>query len=180
MLHPCREQERIEASIEADRDFLVSFDPARDRAAFEKSWAERGSGARAEVDSFEPHYEGSAVVDGPVGGHCSAHGSHMFIARPGHHLAPQPLSDGRNVFDALGDGFTLLAFGADDGAVAVFEQAAAASGLPLTVVRDSRNGGREQYNAALVLVRPDQFVAWTADRPPTDVAALLRRVSGRQ
>nr|WP_294522649.1 FAD-dependent monooxygenase [uncultured Rhodopila sp.] len=170
----------IEASIEADRDFLASFDPARDRAAFERSWAERGSGARAEVDSFEPHYEGSAVVDGPAGGKCTALGSHMFIARPGHHLAPQPLSDGRSVFDALGDGFTLLAFDADDAAVAAFEQAATASGLPLTVVRDSRSGGREQYGVVLVLVRPDQFVAWTADRPPADVAALLRRVSGRQ
>ena len=99
----------IEALIEADRDFLAIFDPARDRTAFERSWAERVSGARAEVDSFEPHYEGSAVVDGPADGHCSALGSHMFIARPGHHLAPQPLSDGRSVFDALGDGFTLLA-----------------------------------------------------------------------
>jgi 2-polyprenyl-6-methoxyphenol hydroxylase-like FAD-dependent oxidoreductase len=168
----------IEASIEADRDFLASFDPASDRAAFERHWAERGSGARSEVDLFEPHYEGSAVVDGPEGGHCSALGSHMFIARPGHHLAPQPLSVGRTVFDALGDGFTLLAFDAEDGAVAAFEQAAGASRLPLTVVRDSRSGGREQYGAALVLVRPDQFVAWRSDRAPADVAALLRSVSG--
>ena len=35
-------------------------------------------------------------------------GSHAFAARAGHHLAPQPLSSGRNVFDELGDGFTLL------------------------------------------------------------------------
>ena len=39
---------------------------------------------------------------------CSAVGSHAFAARAGHHLAPQPLSSGRNVFEELGDGFTLL------------------------------------------------------------------------
>ena len=34
-----------------------------------------------------------------------------FTARAGHHLPPQPLSDGRDRLRALGDGFTLLAFG---------------------------------------------------------------------
>jgi hypothetical protein len=82
------------------------------------------------------------------------------------------------VFDALGDGFTLLAFDADPDVVAAFERAADGSGLPLTVVRDSRSAGREQYGAALVLVRPDDFVAWTSDRAPADAAAVLRKVSG--
>jgi cysteine desulfurase/selenocysteine lyase len=39
-------------------------------------------------------------------------GDHSFKARAGHHLAPQTLSSGRNVFEELGEGFTLLAFGA--------------------------------------------------------------------
>ena len=169
----------IEKSIDSDRDFLAEFDPARDLEAFERNWAEREAGAKAEVDTFEPHYEGSDVVDGPPGGQSTAFGSHMFIARSGHHLAPQTLSTGRSVFDALGEGFTLLAFDADEPAVAAIEQAAVIAGLPLTIVRDSRAGGRERYAASLVLVRPDQFVAWTSDKAPADAAALLRRVSGR-
>ena len=89
--------------------------------------------------------------------------------------APQTLSDGRNVFDALGDGFTLPAFDADTDA---FEQAARALGMPQTIVRDSSSGGREHYRAALVLVRPDQFAARASDDVPVDAVGLLQRVVG--
>ena len=164
----------IEKSINVDRDFLAAYNPTVDRAAFEAHWAERQSGAKSEVGSFEPNYEGSPIVDGPPGGRPSALGSHEFVARAGHHLTPQPLSDGRNVFDALGDGFTLLAFNAD---TVAFEESAAALGIPLTVVRDSRADGRERYGSARVLVRPDQFVAWASDHLPADVTGLLNRVT---
>ena len=60
-----------------------------------------------------------------------------------------------------------------------FEQAAAAAHVPFSVVRDSYAGGREAYEKHLVLVRPDQYVAWTGDCAPSDAAALLRRVAGR-
>jgi 2-polyprenyl-6-methoxyphenol hydroxylase-like FAD-dependent oxidoreductase len=163
----------IEKSIHVDRDFLAAFDPARDKASFEAKWAERQSGAKSEVGSFEPNYEGSPVVCGPSGARCSALGSHTFAARAGHHLAPAPLSDGRDVFEALGDGFTLLAFDSDPDP---FAAAAQAVGMPLTVVGDTRDGGRERYGAGLVLVRPDQFVAWAGDRTPDD--SVLCRAMG--
>lgn len=82
----------IEKAILEDRSFLAAFDPARDLEAFEQAWARRNSGASSEVHAFEPHYENSPVVWGPDGGCCSAHGRHSFVARPGHHLAPQLLS----------------------------------------------------------------------------------------
>jgi hypothetical protein len=88
------------------------------------------------------------------------------------------MSDGGTVFDDLGNGFTLLAFDADRGVVSAFEKAAEAMKLPLKIVTDSRDGGRERYGAPLVLVRPDQFVAWTADEAPADIPALLRKVVG--
>lgn len=113
---------------------------------------------------------------GPLGGKCSAHGTHEFRARAGHHLAPQTLSSGRNVFEALGPDFTLLSFDADP---APFADAARSLGIPLTVVTESFAGGREAYEARLVLVRPDQYVAWTGDRPPPDPAAILRKVTGQ-
>ncbi len=165
----------IERAINADRAFLEAFDPARDRAAFEAEWAARGSGARDEINAFEPHYEGSPVVHGPPGARTSAVGSHRHAARAGHHLSPAPLSDGRTTYDALGDGFTLLALGADpDG----FADAARALGVPLTILRDTRDGGRERYEAGLVLVRPDATVAWAGDTG-ADPAAILARAAGR-
>ena len=167
----------IERSIIADRDFLRAFDPARDRAAFERHWAERGGGAKGEVNAFEPHYEGSPIVEGALGGSPSAKGGHRFEARPGHHLAPQPLADGRNVYDALGDGFTLLCIGVDASAAAPFQQAATHMGLPLSIVTDTAEAGRELYGAALVLVRPDQFVAWAGQAAP-DASMVLRRAVG--
>jgi hypothetical protein len=103
----------------------------------------------------------------------------LFDARPGHHLAPQPLSSGRNVFEALGDGFTLVAFDAPAGDAERIELAAKSLNIPLKVVRDSFAGGRETYGHRMILVRPDQFIAWTGDAAPADAEALMRKLVGR-
>jgi hypothetical protein len=110
---------------------------------------------------------------------CSAHGVHSLKARPGYHLSPQKLSSGRNVFEDLGPGFTLLAFDADDGTVTSFEQAAQGLGVPLKIVRDSYGGGREVYEARLILVRPDQYVVWTGDQGPSNAQAIVAKAVGR-
>jgi len=171
----------IEKAILTDKAFLATFDPARDRPAFEQEWAKRGSGAVGEVHAFEPNYAGSSIVWGTVpGARSSAVGSHQFAARALHHLAPGPLSSGRNVFEELGDGFTLLGFAADGGILRAFEIEAERMRVPFKVVRDSRDGGRERYEAAMVLVRPDQFVAWAADGGRIDPAEILGRAVGSE
>ena len=91
----------IEKAIESDRAFLETHDPERDRAAFEREWTARGSGARDEVNAFEPNYRGSPIVAG-AGGATNAIGGHSFKARAGHHLAPRRLSTGENVYERLG------------------------------------------------------------------------------
>jgi len=169
----------IEKAIRSDKEFLDAFDPARDRAAFEANWSRRAALARSEVGEFEPNYEGSPAVWGPPGASCSALGSHAFAARAGHHLAPRILSSGRNVFEELGDGFALLAFDAPDSAVESFEGAARALSVPLVTLRDSLAGGRERYGARLILVRPDQFVAWAGDAAPAAPIDVLRRAIGQ-
>lgn len=168
----------IEKAIRSDRDFLAAFSPERDREAFEREWKARGSGAHSEVHAFEPHYEGSPIVWGPPGGRSDAKGRHVFEARPGHHLAPQPLSGGRNAFEALGEGFTLLALDADEAIVASFEQAARVLGIPLQIVRDGPGEARDRYGAELILVRPDEFVAWRSGAGPEDPEAVLRKAIG--
>lgn len=167
----------IEKAIHTDRDFLQQFDPQRDHAAFAAAWAERTSGARDEVHSFEPNYEGASIVQGGAGAP-SAIGRHAFAARAGHHLTPQPLSSGRNVFNELDEGFTLIDLGAPPAFVQEFRRAATALGVPLTIVTDSRADGRERYEAALILVRPDQFVAWASGEAVGCPADILRRAIG--
>jgi len=168
--------EAIAAGIERDRAFLERYSPGRDRAEFEEAWKEMA--ARAGQREYEPHYEGSPVVLGPLNATCGIHGSDSFMARPGHHLAPQPLSSGRNVFEELGDGFTLLDFGADDAGSRAIQQAARSLRVPLKVVRDSYEGEGRAYGSRLVLARPDQYVAWAGDGPPRDAAQLIQRVAG--
>ena len=163
----------IARSIETDGAFLERYDPARDLPAFEQAWQARTQGAVGEVHAFEPNYEGSPVVarQGAGSGVSSAKGSHRFDARPGHHLAPAVLDSGANVFEALGVGFTLLAIGADPDVVQAFRDAAADLELPLTVVECGAEGEAARYAASLVLVRPDQFVAWSARDTRVDIDA---------
>jgi 2-polyprenyl-6-methoxyphenol hydroxylase-like FAD-dependent oxidoreductase len=161
----------IAKSIETDRDFLATHSPERDPVAFGQALQARAKGAVGEVHAFEPNYEGSPVVwrrDGQPGV-SSAKGSHRFEARAGHHIAPAVLGSGANVFELLGTGFTLLAFGADADSVQAFRTAAAELKLPLVVVEDAAQGEAARYEASLVLVRPDQFVTWSAHG--TQVAA---------
>jgi 2-polyprenyl-6-methoxyphenol hydroxylase-like FAD-dependent oxidoreductase len=166
----------IEKAIFVDRDFLASHDPARDRADFETAWRMRQSGARAEVNAFEPNYEGSPIVWGPENGVSSSIGAHAYAARAGHHLTPQVLSSGSNVFEELGDGFTLIDLGANETARRV-AAAAWALNVPLKVISDSAADGREKYAARAILVRPDQFVAWAGDdAEPTNI---LQHAIGR-
>jgi 4-hydroxyisophthalate hydroxylase len=170
----------IEAFISQDDAFLRTYDPTQDKAAFEQAWAARSAGTSSEIQSFEPHYEGSPLVFGPTAGTSSAVGIHRFAATAGHHLTPQTLSSGDNVFDQLGDGFSLLAFDADDTVVAAFETAASALSISLTVIRDAFADGRAKYDARLILVRPDQYVAWADNGTGIDARAVLERATGRR
>jgi 2-polyprenyl-6-methoxyphenol hydroxylase-like FAD-dependent oxidoreductase len=168
----------IEKSISDDREFLESFDPERDREAFEREWTMRQSGARSEVNSFEPNYDGSSVVWGSEAAPCSAVGSHRFTARAGHHLAPRELSSGRNVYHELNQGFTLLDFEGTGDAVEAFRAAAAALDIPLNCISYDDAGAREFYGATYVVVRPDQFVGWAGDVIPKDCARIMQRMIG--
>ncbi|HEY0813151.1 MAG TPA: FAD-dependent monooxygenase [Pseudonocardia sp.] len=84
------------------------------------------------------------------------------------------LDPATSLYDALGDGFTLVVT-AGSGAPGL---EAAARAVPLTVLDLRGRDLRDRYGHDLLLVRPDQYVAWAGDHPPADPAALLDRVRG--
>jgi 2-polyprenyl-6-methoxyphenol hydroxylase-like FAD-dependent oxidoreductase len=99
-------------------------------------------------------------------------------AYPGR-LAPHLwLDDGRSLYDLFGGGFTLLvtdeAHAAD---VAAASDDAARMRVPLEIVRVAMAETASLYEAALVLIRPDQHVAWRGAAWPG--AEILARVTGR-
>jgi hypothetical protein len=83
------------------------------------------------------------------------------------------------VFEELGPGFTLLAFDVEDQTIRSFEQAAATFAVPLKVIRDSYRDARQGYESRLILVRPDQYIAWTGDNGPDDPMRLMSKATGR-
>ena len=170
----------IAGGILRDRAFLERYNPGRNRPEFEAAWgAMAARGDDVLTRPYEPHYEGSPVVHGPPGGECGVHSAYSHAAQPGHHLSPVVLSDGRNVYERLGGDLTLLAFGVDDVTVSAFTDRAAALGIPFHVVRDDFTETRARLESALVLVRPDQYVAWAGREAPRDVDGVLRTIVGR-
>jgi 2-polyprenyl-6-methoxyphenol hydroxylase-like FAD-dependent oxidoreductase len=170
----------IARSISIDRAFLAQYDSLTDRAAFEEAWAERAEGANTEVKSFAPHYRGSPVIGGQTGAHPSALGGHDFVAEPGTHLSPATLSSGMELGQALGSGFTLLAFDADPHDVSGFAQASARLQVPLDIIGDTFADSRARYAARLVLVRPDGFIAWSGDTADGAHVSILAQAIGGQ
>jgi len=162
--------------IADDKAFLERFDPERDKAAFEAEWARRGSGGDDDVTGFEPNYEGSAVVF--ADGAPSARGRHRVEARAGHHLAPQVLASGENIYERLGPGFTLFAQSAAKVDAEAFRAAATRADIPLEIVLDDGEEAAAAYRAKLVLIRPDQFVAWEGDAVGPSPEKILRRATG--
>ena len=106
---------------------------------------ERASPARAPRSMRSSRTTRARRSSGDRRGACSAIGSQQYAARAGHHLAPQPLSSGRNVFEELGNGFTLIDL--ESRRDAAFEHAAPQLNVPLKVIRDAAADGREKYES---------------------------------
>ncbi len=85
--------------------------------------------------------------------------AYLPTARPGARLPHLWLPDGASLYDRLGNGLTLLRLHAATD-VSPFIEATTARGVPLTVIELYGQTLQERYGASLLLVRPDQHVAW--------------------
>ncbi len=100
---------------------------------------------------------------------------------PGARLPHIWLAPGVSVFDRLGPGFTLVRVGSAAPAGTELVTAAAALGVPLAVLDvDPATVGDAYDDVPLVLVRPDQHVAWRSCTDPSEreAVAVLARVTG--
>ncbi|WP_432937063.1 FAD-dependent monooxygenase [Kribbella sp. CA-253562] len=125
--------------------------------------------------SFGYHYAGSPVVVGGEGQATITMGGFQDRAQPGFRLPHVWLDDGRSVLDLVGSGFTLLRTDPSCD-VNAWTSAAHELGIPFTVV-DLPQRWPDRYPTALLLVRPDQHVAWMGggDARPDE---LLTTVTG--
>jgi 2-polyprenyl-6-methoxyphenol hydroxylase-like FAD-dependent oxidoreductase len=85
---------------------------------------------------------------------------------------------GSSLFDRLGVWFTLLRIDAESVDVQPLQRAAADRGVPLSVLDVSVPEAATLYERRLVLIRPDQYIAWRGDALPPDPDALIARVTG--
>jgi hypothetical protein len=106
-----------------------------------------------------------------------AFGEYVPTARPGSRAPHLWLDDETSLYDRFGWGFTLLKLD-DDALDAPLRLAAEQRRVPLTVVDLGLVEARELYESSLVLIRPDQHVAWRGERLPDDCDRLLQTVCG--
>jgi 2-polyprenyl-6-methoxyphenol hydroxylase-like FAD-dependent oxidoreductase len=115
-----------------------------------------------------------------------AAGPNVYVpsGKPGGRAPHAWLPDGRSLYDALGVDFSLLRLGPRAEDAEPFRRAAAALAIPLTVVELPGPALRDAYEADLVLVRPDQVVAWRGSGPPRSgngvagVDSVLKQAAG--
>ena len=127
-------------------------------------------------------YDDSPVIV-PDGSAAPAHDFVNYVpsAHPGC-IAPHAwLHDGSSLYDHFGPGLTLLVTDGTRGGGDVdrLRAAAAACGVPLTVLCPSEPAMAGLYQARFALIRPDQHVAWRGHRLPEALAPLLRQVTGQ-
>jgi 2-polyprenyl-6-methoxyphenol hydroxylase-like FAD-dependent oxidoreductase len=99
-------------------------------------------------------------------------------ARPGLRLPHFRLASGRPIHDELGPDFTLLRVGGSSADIRGLSEAAGRRRVPLRVLDVAEPSAATLCGAELLLVRPDQHVAWRGNEPPRDPLALIDRVRG--
>lgn len=129
--------------------------------------------------TFGGRYDGSPII-APDGSTPPPDQPNTYVptACPGGRPPHAWLEDGRSLFDSFGFEWTLLVLGPDAVNTAAFSSSAKELGIGLKVVRHASQQLRDLYEAPLVLIRPDQIVAWRGQDAAV-ATQVLARVTGR-
>jgi hypothetical protein len=100
--------------------------------------------------------------------------------RAPHVWIGQSRGAGDSLFDRFGPGFTVLRLGSKapraDGLLAAF----AKQGVPVKAVDVDSAVARDLYERDIVVVRPDQHVAWRGNADPPDAEAVVAQMTGHR
>ena len=128
--------------------------------------------------NFGYFYENSPIIAYDGEPH-PAYTTHDFTSStvPGCRAPHIWLADGRSLYDALGAYYTLIRL---DPALPIssIRHAAAQRGVPLSVLDVDAADAQTIYSRKLVIVRPDQHVAWRGDKEPISPLALIDLMRG--
>lgn len=168
---------RVSSDLEADTGAGAAA--RRELGAFLSTFGEEFASIGVQLGA---RYDGSriAVDDGapPPDDFASYTPSAVPGGRAPHAWVGTGRGIGDSLFDRFGRGFTLLRLGANASDAAAFTAAAHALAIPL-VQRDIADDDiRALYDRDLILIRPDQHIAWRGNAMPDDAGALLRRLAG--
>lgn len=170
-----------------ERPPALEEDSSDGAAAREKTGALLAEYGRLTLDTvgvaLGARYDGSPIIDA---GHDPAppdsFETYTPSAVPGGRAPHVWLDDvhgpGSSLFDRFGPGFTLLVLGGSPDAAAAFSAAAKAMRIPLRTIHVDDDVVRDIYGRDLVLIRPDQHIAWRGDGIPDLAAEVLALVVG--
>jgi 2-polyprenyl-6-methoxyphenol hydroxylase-like FAD-dependent oxidoreductase len=151
--------------------------------ARERAGAYLNAAVRAEFNvpgiTFGARYDGSPIVvgDGTFPPPDAAN-SYTPTACPGGRAPHLWFPDGGSIYDKFGFEFTLLRLGPKPAPALGLIRAAERLGMPLTSLELESAELRDLYGADLVLIRPDQIVAWRGAEAPKDPVGLLGALVG--
>jgi 2-polyprenyl-6-methoxyphenol hydroxylase-like FAD-dependent oxidoreductase len=127
-------------------------------------------------------YDGSSIIASDEAAPTDSIVQYIPTGQPGGRAPHSWLGTGRGIgdslYDRLGNGFTLLRLGPKSPDGAGLAEAAKKSGVPLDILDVEEEVTRELYGADLVLIRPDQHIAWRGARSPSDASAIVAWVIG--
>ena len=127
-------------------------------------------------------YDGSPLVVADGAPPADSFTNYTPTSRPGGRAPHVWLGSGRDagdsLYDQLGAGFALLRFNRARADGEAFARAAARLKIPFKVLDIASEEARELYERDLVLIRPDQHVAWRGNRLPRDPDRLLSIMTG--
>ena len=137
--------------------------------------------ARAEFNipgiTFGGRYDGSPIIIPDGAPPSDAANSYTPSACPGGRPPHIWLQDGRSLYDTFGFEWTLLCLGKTAPLAADIRQAAAARHMDLKLCVVDSEEARDVFGAEVVLIRPDQIVAWRGNSA-LDAEEILDRVIG--
>jgi 2-polyprenyl-6-methoxyphenol hydroxylase-like FAD-dependent oxidoreductase len=129
-------------------------------------------------------YDGSSIIASAEAAPTDSIVQYIPTGQPGGRAPHSWLGTGRGIgdslYDHLGNGFTLLRLGPKSSDGASVAEAAKKSGVPLDILEVADAATRDLYEADLVLIRPDQHIAWRGAKSPSDASAsaIVARVVG--